>query len=480
MRKRLVWAVLAVSLLLAIAVDLAGSSRSDAQSELDAARRDVAAATESLEAVLSELEATQLRGDALAEEYWQIESGLVKVQGEVAASEAVLAELADRREGLRAEVRVIALDQYVLRSDDLTVGDHESEADRAAAETLARLVVGGDNDAIDQLALVNEEHEQNRERLLAQRDEHATALAGVQRTQSALFSELDQLEALRETLGQELQALESALDQLEQAEQQRVAAAAEQARIAEERRRAEAAAAAAAERARLIPTPAPTAIVTPLPTATPLPTPTAEAATPVPNPQPSEPFPTPTPVPGTPVPNPQPSEPFPTATSVPNPQPSEPLPTPTPIPSAPETTATVVPNPQPSSTGIVCPLAGPFTHTDDFNSPRAVGGVHRANDLIAAQGVPVIAVATGSIEHRNSSVGGMSAHLKGDNGDYYFFTHLSGYENVGAGRVAAGTIIGYVGMTGNAPIPHLHFEIHRGGYGNYTKATAAGAQNPVA
>jgi|GEM_PF-5190594 len=257
MRKRLVWAVLAVSLLLAIAVDLAGSSRSDAQSELDAARRDVAAATESLEAVLSELEATQLRGDALAEEYWQIESGLVKVQGEVAASEAVLAELADRREGLRAEVRVIALDQYVLRSDDLTVGDHESEADRAAAETLARLVVGGDNDAIDQLALVNEEHEQNRERLLAQRDEHATALAGVQRTQSALFSELDQLEALRETLGQELQALESALDQLEQAEQQRVAAAAEQARIAEERRRAEAAAAAAAERARLIPTPAP-------------------------------------------------------------------------------------------------------------------------------------------------------------------------------------------------------------------------------
>ena len=80
----------------------------------------------------------------------------------------------------------------------------------------------------------------------------------------------------------------------------------------------------------------------------------------------------------------------------------------------------------------------------------------------------MLAVASGTIEHRNSSVGGLSAHLKGDNGDYYFFTHLSGYENVGAGRVAAGTVIGYVGMTGNAPIPHLHFEIHRGGYGNYT------------
>ena len=71
------------------------------------------------------------------------------------------------------------------------------------------------------------------------------------------------------------------------------------------------------------------------------------------------------------------------------------------------------------------------------------------------------------MEHRSSSVGGLSAHLRGDNGDYYFYTHLSGYENVGAGHVGAGTVIGYVGETGNAPIPHLHFEIHQNGYGNY-------------
>ena len=102
------------------------------------------------------------------------------------------------------------------------------------------------------------------------------------------------------------------------------------------------------------------------------------------------------------------------------------------------------------------------------HAPRAVGGVHRANDLIASTGTPVLAVASGTVEHRESRVGGLSAHLKGDNGDYYFYTHLNGYENVGAGWVAAGTVIGYVGMTGNAPIPHLHFEIHRGGYGNYT------------
>jgi len=144
---------------------------------------------------------------------------------------------------------------------------------------------------------------------------------------------------------------------------------------------------------------------------------------------------------------------------VPNPQPSQPLPTPVPNPQ---------PSTPPSSGGIVCPLAGSFTHIDDFSAPRAVGGVHRANDLLAAQGTPVLAAAAGAIDHRSSRVGGLSAHLKADNGDYYFYTHLAGYENQGAGRVAAGTVIGYVGMTGNAPIPHLHFEIHRGGYGNYS------------
>jgi murein DD-endopeptidase MepM/ murein hydrolase activator NlpD len=129
---------------------------------------------------------------------------------------------------------------------------------------------------------------------------------------------------------------------------------------------------------------------------------------------------------------------------------------------------TSTPAPAPSSGGgsIGCPLAGPFSHSDDFYSPRAVGGTHLANDLIADTGVPVLAVVSGSVDHRNSSVGGLSAHLAGDDGNYYFFTHLNGYENVGAGHVAAGTVIGYVGETGNAPIPHLHFEIHAGGRGN--------------
>ncbi len=437
-------AVVAVSLLLVVPVD--------AQTSLDQAREDVAGATDRLEAFLEDLDTTQRRGNELAGLFWQAQSGLEALDIEIANNEAAAAELATQIADLRAEVKIIAVDQYMSRADDIDVGDHESESDRAAAEALARLVIGVDNTAIDQLAVIGAESDRLSASLAIQRSEQAATLAEVQATQQSIADELERLARLRSAVAAELLDLEDALGELEQAESERQAAAAEQQRIVEERRRAKAAAAAAAELARRVPTPAPTPaptpVLTPVPTPVPtmVPTPTV-VPTVVPNPQ--LPDPTPTVVP-TVVPNPQLPDPTPTVvpTEVPNPQPATPL--------------------TPTGGGIVCPLGGPFTHIDDFSAPRVYGGVHRANDLIAAQGTPVLAAASGSIDHRSSSVGGMSAHLKGDNGDYYFYTHLSGYENVGAGYVTAGTVIGYVGMTGNAPIPHLHFEIHSGGYGNYS------------
>ena len=69
--------------------------------------------------------------------------------------------------------------------------------------------------------------------------------------------------------------------------------------------------------------------------------------------------------------------------------------------------------------------------------------------MMAASGTPTVAPVSGRVEHRGSSLGGLSWWVYGDDGNEYYGTHLSGYENVGAGHVERGTVIGYVGSSGN-------------------------------
>jgi murein DD-endopeptidase MepM/ murein hydrolase activator NlpD len=114
-----------------------------------------------------------------------------------------------------------------------------------------------------------------------------------------------------------------------------------------------------------------------------------------------------------------------------------------------------------------CPVAGPVTFTNTWGAPRSGGRSHQGVDMFAAEGTPVVAVAAGTVEHYHNDLGGLSYRLTADDGTYYFGTHMSAYANVGAGHVQAGTIIGYVGRTGNAAStpPHLHWEIHPAGRG---------------
>lgn len=108
---------------------------------------------------------------------------------------------------------------------------------------------------------------------------------------------------------------------------------------------------------------------------------------------------------------------------------------------------------------MVCPVAGPHSFIDSWGAPRSGGRAHKGVDMMASTGVPVVAPVSGTVSHRGNSLGGLSFYLSGDNGHYYYGTHLSRYG--ASGRVAAGTVIGYVGDSGNARgRPHLHFEIH--------------------
>src|SRR5262245_19554755 len=141
-------------------------------------------------------------------------------------------------------------------------------------------------------------------------------------------------------------------------------------------------------------------------------------------------------------------------------------------PPPPPTTTTTAPEPEPepapaprrASGEIVCPVAGAVSFTDSFGAARS-GHTHQGVDMMAAQGVPTVAPVSGTVEHNESTSGGLAWYLHGDNGDTYFGAHLSRYG--ATGHVEAGTVIGYVGATGNASggSPHLHFEYHPGGGG---------------
>ena len=71
----------------------------------------------------------------------------------------------------------------------------------------------------------------------------------------------------------------------------------------------------------------------------------------------------------------------------------------------------------------------------------------------------------------DSDLGGISVTLVGDGGVRYFYTHFDALPaDLEVGRwVDLQTVIGYVGNTGNAAhtAPHLHFEVHLGGVGEW-------------
>lgn len=113
---------------------------------------------------------------------------------------------------------------------------------------------------------------------------------------------------------------------------------------------------------------------------------------------------------------------------------------------------------------MFCPVDGPVTFTNTWGAARSGGRTHKGVDMLAARGTPTVAPVSGEVVHRGSSLGGLSWYVYGDNGNTYYGTHLSGYENQGVGWVQGGTVIGYVGDSGNAAgTPHLHFEVHPGG-----------------
>lgn len=113
--------------------------------------------------------------------------------------------------------------------------------------------------------------------------------------------------------------------------------------------------------------------------------------------------------------------------------------------------------------GWLCPVAGRVSFIDTWLAPRSGGRLHHGVDMFAVRGTPVVAPVAGEVEHYRDRLGGLSFRLWGADGNFYYGTHLARF-GPRTGQVEAGTVIGFVGDTGNASGTgaHLHFEIHPG------------------
>jgi peptidoglycan LD-endopeptidase LytH len=108
-----------------------------------------------------------------------------------------------------------------------------------------------------------------------------------------------------------------------------------------------------------------------------------------------------------------------------------------------------------------CPVQGPHAYGDSFGAPRYAGGYHphAGNDILAPRGTPIVAPFDGVATKHPNGLGGNAVVVSGAEG-YVYNAHLDSYG--ATGNVHAGTIIGYVGDSGDARggPPHDHFEWH--------------------
>lgn len=116
------------------------------------------------------------------------------------------------------------------------------------------------------------------------------------------------------------------------------------------------------------------------------------------------------------------------------------------------------------------PVAGVAFYSDDWLNPRfnPEFHLHQGVDIFADFGTPIRATDDGRVlRFSDGGAGGVGVWTVGKDGTQYYFAHLqSRAEDIRPGmNVSIGTVLGFVGDTGNAQggAPHLHFEVHPGG-----------------
>lgn len=121
------------------------------------------------------------------------------------------------------------------------------------------------------------------------------------------------------------------------------------------------------------------------------------------------------------------------------------------------------------SHAMLIPVAGVLFEQlrDTFDEGRDGSRVHRALDIFAPRGTPVVSADEGRvIRISTSTLGGNTIYATDPLGRVvYYYAHLDAYQpGLASGAIIArGDTLGFVGTTGNAPkdTPHLHFQVMR-------------------
>ena len=105
--------------------------------------------------------------------------------------------------------------------------------------------------------------------------------------------------------------------------------------------------------------------------------------------------------------------------------------------------------------------------TDSWGAARSGNRRHQGIDIFAPCGTPILSATEGVVfTVGTNSLGGQIVRVLGPGGYWHYYAHLSRYGDVREGElVAAGTVLGYVGVTGNAKgTPcHLHYGVYTWG-----------------
>jgi murein DD-endopeptidase MepM/ murein hydrolase activator NlpD len=107
------------------------------------------------------------------------------------------------------------------------------------------------------------------------------------------------------------------------------------------------------------------------------------------------------------------------------------------------------------------PVAGLAVWSDTWGAPRYAGGYHphHGQDLLCAEGTPLLAVTNGTVHLGSDPLGGTTIQLTLRDGSFWYYAHLAHYAKglTEGDRVHTGEVIGACGETGDATVPHLHF-----------------------